>query len=320
MSLWSNRASHRSLFLLPVLLGMLCLLVSTAARADTTIAGSIEDLVTGSAVGAASVTVHKGGESIGITTSGNDGSFHVLVSLPARPEPQNLKLIVHRDGYAEASRDVVVVSGRTDANTYKVVLERREVVDCRQSRDHGVAVGYFRPPAAGSADMDMAGRIRDALSYDLLTRVQQSRLRPESQPFIWACPGARPQVEKDYVGWAKALNADAFIAGYVAPAGQRFKVEMLVADRFSAANMLTRTTSKDVDLDDPAAARMDASAHTAILAALLSGYHRSAKYAECIEMCVAAERILGRLPPALEVVRSQCQAQLPNRGLVPGGS
>lgn len=302
------------------MLGVLCLLASAGARADSIVAGSIEDAVTGGAVPAAGVTVHLGGQSIGITTSGNDGSFRVLVSVPVRSEPQNLKLIVHRDGYAEASRDVVVVSGRTDANTYKVLLQRREVADCRQSREHGVAVGYFRPPAAASADVDLAGRIRDALSYDLLTRVQQSSLRPESQPFIWACPQAKPQVEKDYTGWARALNADAFLAGYAAPAGQRFKIEMLVADRYGSAEMPTRTTSKDVDLDDPAAARMDASAHAAILAALLSGYQRSGKYAECVEVSVAAERILGRLPPGFADVRRQCQAKLPNRGLLPGGS
>lgn len=317
MNLWSSRANPSLSWPLPWL-AALWFLASPPAAADTSVAGSIEDAVTGSAVAAAGVTVHKGGEAIGVTTSAADGSFRVLVSVPARPEPQNLKLIVRREGYAEAARDVVVVSGRTDAASYKVMLQRKEVADCRQAREHGVAVGYFRPPAA-AGDLDLPDRIRDALSYDLLTRIQQSSLRPESQPFIWSCPGAKPQVDRDYAGWARALNADAFLAGYVAPAGQRFKVEMLVADRFTATGMPTRTTSKDVDLDDPAAARMDASAHTAILAALLAGYQRSGKYAECVEVSVAAERILGRLPASFAQVRQQCQAQLPNRRLLPGG-
>jgi hypothetical protein len=226
--------------------------------------------------------------------------------------------MVAHDAYVPASKMVVVSSGRPDSSAYQFALLPKQLAQCQRNKDHAVVVGYFRPPAAAPQDTDLASRIADALNYELLTRIQQLNLSPDLQPFVLACKEALPQASSDHTTLARALRADAFLSGYVAPSGALFKVEMTVADRFDLLVPPVRTSSRDVNLDDPAAARLDRSAHQAILRALIAGYAKAGQHTACVEVSVAAERILGALPDDIAEARRHCQSGLPNRALLGG--
>ena len=304
-------------------LGGLLLAFSIAAtggaRADTIVLGSVVDVSTQAPIGGATVSIRAGSDVVGTVLSGADGRFRLPFDVGVRPEAKNLSLSVERAGYSGESRTVVVASGRASEPSYRVELLPENLVPCRRPQNRAIVVGYFRPPASGDA-VDFASRVADALSYDLLTRVQRAGLRPAEQPNILACADAKPRTLADYGNFAKALLADAFLAGYVTKSGERFKVEMSVEDGFGVFGSPRRISNRDVNLDDPAAARLDTEAHGAILTALIAGYETAGKAAECVELCAAAERMLGTLPPAIADLRKKCRGALPNSGLLPGGT
>ena len=304
----------------PLVVVALITMAGPSALAETIVAGTVRDATTDAPVTGARVTVRRGSEILGATVTGAAGAFQLPFEIVARPEAQNLKLFVGVDEYVDASQDVTITYGRPNAVAYHFDLVPRSVADCIRSRDHAVVVGYFRPATASAVDPDLSSRVADALNYDLLVRMQQARLARDALPIIIACGRARPRADDDYTKFAKVLHADAFLGGYVDHSGpRRVKVQMSVADRFGLLDPPRRAASKDVNLDDPAVARLDPSAHAAILTALITGYERAGKFAECIEFTVAAARIVGLLPPALADARRRCEQALPNRGLLPGG-
>lgn len=311
--------------LVKLLAGIAAVLLATApgslAIAATIVAGTVRDATSDSPVTGASVSLRRGSEILGSAVTGAGGVFQLPFDIVVRPEAQNLKLFISLNTYVDASQDVTVTSGRPNAPSYKFNLVPRSVADCIRSRDHAVVVGYFRPSTSSAGDPDIAARVADALNYDLLTRIQQGRLSQDALPIVVACGKARPQAISDYTKFAKVLHADAFVAGYVNDSGPRkVKVQMSVADRFERLVPPLSASSKDVNLDDPAVARLDPSAHAAILTALVTGYERAGKFAECIEFIAAAARIVGVLPAALEDARRRCEQAVPNRGLLPGGA
>jgi hypothetical protein len=289
------------------------------ARGETIVLGTVVDATTKDPVPGATVAIRRGNTRLGYGATDTHGSFRFPIDVGVTPVPQQLVLAVEHDGYAGTSKIIAISGGRTDSPEYDFEVLPKALAACLRNRDHALVVGYFRPPVAGGPS-DLAPRIADALSYGLLTRLQQLRLAPEEQPFVLVCSQAQPQASSDSGALAKALHADAFLFGYVAPADGRFKVEMTVADRFDLLVPPTRASSPDVDLDDPAAARLDPRVHEAILTALIAGYARADRHAECVEVTVAAERILGSLPPVIADARRRCQDALRNRGLLREGT
>jgi len=281
--------------------------------------GSVADATTAAPLAGAEVSIRRGSEVLASDRSDADGRFRLSFDVGPRPEALNLKLFVKHRGFEEASKDVVVASGKPDSSSYRFDLLPEAVSPCRRHRGHAVVVGYFRPPTSATGDLDLSSRIRDALNPNLLTEIQKLRLRPDAQPIVIACGQARPQATSDYPTLAKALRADAFLSGYVSPSGSKFKVQMNVADRFDVLVPPPQISNPDVDLDDPQAARLALEAQKAILIALVTGYRSGEEYAECIEVTVAAERILGTLPPEIDQERQKCQKALPNHGLLAGG-
>lgn len=312
MSSWSDPGKGRRL--LTLLLAILAF--GGSVRAETIVLGSVVDAATGGPLAGASVSIRQGNQVVGSVLSNGDGRFRLPFDVGASAAARHLTLSVEHPAYVGGSKTVVVASGRADSPSYRFDLLPKPLAPCRRNRDHAVVVGYFRPPASGGG-ADFAERIAEALSYDLLTQIQRAGLAQEEQPFVLACGAAKPQAWSDYGTFAKALGADAFLSGYVVPSGSLFKVEMSVAGRFDLLTPPARISSLDVNLDDPAAARLDRAAHTAILTALVTGYQQAGKSAECVQVTAAAERMLGTLPPALAAVRAKCRSALPNRGLLP---
>jgi hypothetical protein len=89
-----------------------------------------------------------------------------------------------------------------------------------------------------------------------------------------------------------------------------------VADGIGGLVEPLTAVSSDADLDDPRLAQLAPEANAAVLTALVIGYKLSEKPQECVDLIAASERLLGSLPPKLVSLRAECQAALPNRGLL----
>jgi len=290
-----------------------------AVPAATIVTGSVVSSTSGAPVVGATVSVRRGNSTLGTDASKADGKFRVVFDVGVDSAAQQLKLFAEHPDYAPVTNDVTVTSGRVQPASVTFRLLPNSVKDCLRSQSHSIVVGYFRPPADYPTQGDFAGRIVENLSYDLLPQLQQLnafRANPALQPTARECQAARPQSPSEYGNFAKALNADAFLGGYVVPAGELFKVEMSVADRFGQLAQPVRASSPNVNLNDPAATHLSPAAHETLLAILAIGYEKDRRYAECVEVTVAAERILGGLPQSLAATRQRCRAALGNNGLL----
>jgi hypothetical protein len=294
----------------------------SSARGATVVAGTVTDEVTAAPIAGSSLRIANGGALLTSTTAGPDGTFRLVFNLANTPAPQNLKLTVHAESYVDAAKDVIVTSGHTDQNSYRIVLTPKAVAECRRQRDHTVVVGYFRPPVGAPAELQLAARIKDTLDYDVLARLQKVEIAPPAQPVFVACEKIVPQTLADYPGLTQALKADAFVSGYVAPAAAgspKVKVQMTIGNRFRLQDPPVRASTPDVDLNDPETVRLQAAAQTAIFAALIAGYQQSGQATECVQAANAAEQAIGSLPAALAEARKACERATPNSGLVRGG-
>lgn len=301
-------------------MGLLMACMGSHAVAATVVAGVVSDGFSGAAVAGAEIKVLDGAKTLGQSTSDATGQFRVVFDLDGPAGVRNLKLDVRLGGYTAASADVVVASGRTDQDSYRISLIAADVSACHRNGAHVVVVGYFRPPAGMTGDLQLADRIKDSLDYDVLARFQKLKIGPQAQPIFLACEKIKPEALVDYGNYAKILSADAFLSGYVAPAGaagmQKVKVDVLIGDRFGLLVPPAHATTLNVDLDDPATARLQENAQAAIFTALIISYERAAQPSECVEAANAAEQAIGKLPAPLAEARKRCANALPNAGLV----
>ena len=294
------------------------------ALASTVVAGSVKDAVTGSPIIGAQLRVENGGVLLGNAATDDAGNFRLAFEIASRATPQNLKLLVRQDGYADTARDVVVISGRTDQMSYPIALLPASVAACRRPQSRSVVVGHFRPPMSAASLGDLAARIRDTVRYDVLAGFQRLKMPIERQPSFMACGQIDPPQDSDYPSLAKALMADAFLTGYVAPSGtagsQKVKVQMSIADRYGVLQSGLRVSSPDIDLDDPDSAQLQAEALKAIFLALVTGYEKAGQAGDCIQAVNGAGLVLGTLPAELVAARKRCEKATPNSGLVRTGA
>lgn len=310
---WSNPARSEPAPVRWLLLAMA--LTGGAAGADTVIQGSVSDAVTRQPLVGAVVEVQRAGDPIGRAVTNASGGYLVTVDVGNRPEAVNLKVFFRHSGYLESDQNAVVTSGRPDRAAYPASLLPEEVAACRAARARRVIVGHFRPPAAATGS-DFGARVADAVRYEL-ARLQQSRLAVDQLPSVANCEGIDDRENLPAI--ARALQADALLSGTVARAAApsaRFNVSMFVGDQHGLFVLPAPITSRDIDLDDPAATRLDPAAMTAILRALLTGYRSAGRFAECVEVSGVAETLLRPpLPAVLAEIRADCQRALPAAGL-----
>jgi hypothetical protein len=281
--------------------------------------GTASDSSTGAAVVGADVTLRQGGTDLGSTVTGTDGQFRLPFDIANQPQASNLKLTVKRESFLPLSQDVVVASGRASKTSFEFQLVPQAVAECIRTTGHMVVVGYFRPAPESTGDPDIAARVAEALERDLLPRMQQ-KPGPQSLPSIIACGTAKPRAAADYTRFAKVLHADAFLTGSVNKAAlAKVKVDMAVVDQLGLLSPPLRSSSRDVNLEDAEASRLDVAANKDILIALVGGYEKAGKYDECVDFTSAAARILGSLPNELAEARKRCQQRVANRGLLATG-
>jgi hypothetical protein len=291
----------------------------TAVAASFVLAGTVSDASTGVSVSGAEVTLHSGGADVGTTVTAGDGLFQLPFDMTSSPQPKNLKLIVRREGFVAMASDVVVSAAGASPRSFAFALVPSAISNCVRAADHAIVVGFFRPAGGSPGDADISGRVADALNYDLLVHLQQS-MSQQTLPSVIPCGNAKPIQVTDSPKLVNVLHADALVTGSVnAVALQKVKVDITVFDRFELPPFPKRTSSKDVNLDDPELARLDRSAQEAILTALISGYEREGHFAECVDFTSAAARIVGALSGELASARQRCEQKAPNHGLLPGG-
>jgi hypothetical protein len=303
-----------------LLLSVLILSVCPNLYADSSLVagGSGTDAATSAPVVGAEIVLQRGDAVLGRGISDKAGKFLIPFNVNVRRETQYFTLIVRHSKYSLASANVEVVSGASIPE-YPFQLLPESLIDCMHNQQHAIVVGYFASP--GLDKVSLTRRIATTLEYDLLTLIQQQRLSPKVQPFVHKCPTADPQATKDYMNFAKALRADAFLTGYIAPltrpSDTKVKVEMIIADRFGLLEPYTKATSPDVNLGDPAGARLASEAYAAILTALIAGYEQEKMHEACFELTVVAQKLLPTLPPKIAEARQRCQDALPTKGLLP---
>jgi hypothetical protein len=311
-----SRSNRVSLF--SYLLAIKLMAIPVEALCATVVTGRMKDATTDTPIGGVELIVQLGEKQLGAGLSDQDGVFQVSFEINARPEAQNLVLLTRSARYVDHSIPFQVTQGRANPDSHLLELVPKAVAACIRMRNHSVVVGYFRPPTSTSGDRDLAPRISEALEYDLSARLQQARLPQSSQPAFLACGDARPQAAGDFTHFAKVLNADAFVSGYVdQTAPKKAKVHMRIADRNAQLVPPLSASTKDVNLDDPALTRLDQSAHAAIFVALVSSYERAGNAADCIDFIAAVGRILtGPMPRPIVEAKKRCEAAVPNSGLL----
>lgn len=288
------------------------------AAAQTAIKGSVTDRVTLAPLAGAAVEVRRGGDLLGRAISNaGDGSFLITVEVGNRPEATNLKMIVSRDGYQSADNDIVVVSSRPRPVASDVTLLRAAMADClTQARKRWVVVGHFRPPLGMAGGAEFASRVTDAVRWELAKIAETSTLAAERRPFVVPCEGID---ERDFLSAAaRELRADVLLSGGVSrpPNRERFTVSMFLADQHGLFNdRRTPILSRDVDLEDPSASRLDVDAAAAIVQAVLTGYLKEGRFDECVELSRRAAAELKAARSTFDRVSAECARQLPANGL-----
>lgn len=304
--------------LLGVVLACTASCTQRGATVTTVVLGNVADAATDAPLAGVEVVARAGTESKARAFTDPAGGFQLQFDLPVGTAPQRLSLDANLAGYRIASHPLEVDKGKPSESGYALRLLPDEVADCIQKVRPAVVVGHFRA-AQGSPDPELSERIADTLRYDLLSQIQKANFQTAAQPGIFPCTAAEPKTPQRYGSLARLLGADAFVGGYVTraqPPDPRVKVEMSVADGHDVLGMPLNASSPSVDLDDPRLARLAPEANAAVLTALVIGYKLSEKPQECVDLVAASERVLGTLPQALSQLRADCQAVLPNRGLL----
>ena len=282
--------------------------------------------VTKAPIPGAAVKLTMGTQELGTANSDQNGGFVISSILPATNQPQNLTLLLEHPEFMKASHNLQAVGGKFTQQSYKLQLLPRELVHCRTAATgHCVVIGHFQPPL-GATYTELSQRIANALTYDLLTKLQRLHLQVKEQPSFLACEEAKLRSADQGKLFAQALNADVFICGNVIQSGQQINLRTFVSDSYGLFEVPLSFMNLNVDLNDPGAAQMHPETHAAVLTALAAGYEKAEQFPQGIEATFWAERLLAeakmKLPDLMEEIkkiRTRCQARLPHQGLLPGG-
>jgi hypothetical protein len=261
---------------------------------------AVTDLTTEAPVAGATVEIRCGVSTLASAVTDDAGK----VGLDFVPCRDRATVAVKHEQYTEQSRSLPV-----DGSELALGLLPKALGGCVLRNGEGVVVGHFRPPVTASdPGGELAGRIAEALTYDVLTVLQTLNLPPALQPRFVACDEARPRSVDFAASYARALGADAFLLGSVEPVSNGFDVRAFVGDAFQLFKPPLPSVNTGVALDDPAAARLEPEMHGAILTAIARGYAERQKFAECVDVAMAAKRLTTRVSTALEQTLARCQA------------
>lgn len=298
-----------------VLLGLMAMV--SPAMADTIVKGRVTDPTTESGVAGARLQLRRGANDLALGNTDLDGYFELAFPIDVVSEQRTMNLGVEHDEFAPTSISIVITSGRPDSDAYNIELTPKELVRCRRQKPHLVIVGYFGDPANRADVSQLPYTLVTGLSSNLLPELQKRHLPEDFQPTFDACPDARPTSPSYLSNYARTLGADVFVFGDVLETGSRYKIRTYVGDRHGVFDPPKTVVNENVAITDPAAAELDIKTHAYMLVALANGYAEQNKFAECVDVCVAAEQVLGETVPDITQQRKFCQERTENAGLIP---
>lgn len=295
---------------------VLALAVPMLASADTIVKGRVQDRTTDSGVVGASLSLRYGANELATAITDEDGYFELSFPFEVVREQRTLTLSAMHGDYAPASLRVVVTSGAPDRGSYELAAMPLDVANCRRQQPHLVMVGFFAAPPNGPDVRDLPYTLMAGLSTNLLPELQKRALPQDFQPVFEACPMARPTSTNYLPNFARALGADVFLSGNVLETGSTYKVLTYVGDRYGVFNPPRQVVNENVAVANPAATKLDTETYAYMLIALARGYAEQKKYAECVEISVAAEQLVGAANADITKQRDLCQQHTANSGLV----
>jgi hypothetical protein len=295
-----------------------CWLVSvTPAVADSILAGTVTDAITQQPVAAAEVEIEYSGQTLGAGTADFDGVYRVPFTVPPGAPAVVTMIASARSAVHGVTKSNFQVNGGTPvATTLNIGLFPTGLTDCRSQTNHSVIVGNFLPPEGGVLS-DLSTRIARSLEFALNTRLQAVRLTLALLPSFEPCDAAKPKTARLGANFAKALRADAFVAGDIthAAGSPDFTVSFLVSDAYGLFSNPEIASNKSVNLDNPSGASVSGETHAAVLAAIAAGLAGKDDCVTAITVLSVAERLIDVIPPYITKLRNTCQSRVANVGL-----
>ncbi|WP_143130603.1 hypothetical protein [Bradyrhizobium arachidis] len=173
-------------------------------------------------------------------------------------------------------------------------------------------VGNFFPPAG--AVSELSRRIATSLEFALKTRLQAVHLTLAKQPSFEPCESAKPITTKLGTNYAKALKADAFVAGDVAQkAGSpAYSVSFYVSDAYDFFADPQVASNPSLDLNSPSGASVSDATHAAVLTSIAAGLAKKNDCVNSIKVIAVAEQLMDPIPSYLMSLRKECESRTPN--------
>jgi hypothetical protein len=287
------------------------------AQADSIVAGTVLDALSGVPIGATVVRVEYSGQEVGAGTTDVEGHYRVSFTIPpAAPSLVNMVVSVSDGVHAPLKTIFQVKNGATVQDVVDLPLLTPAFASCRSLVKHFIVVGHFSSPVDRTAFVELPKHVADALQFSLITRLQTRHLASDLQPAFVACEPAQPQALPLGKNFARALQADAFISGNIAGADPNFTVSTYVSDAYKLFMLPEVTTSDNVNINIPPAAVIKGETHVAVLAAIAEGLAERGDCANSLTIISVAEQFVKKIPQYLVDLRQQCRANLPNVGLL----
>ena len=291
----------------------------TPGAADSAIGGKVTDRITQQPIVGADVQIEYSGQIVGAGTSEPNGVYRVFFAIPPGA-PANLTMTAsfRSEGYAVTKSPFQVSPGNAGPIVRDIALFPTGVANCLSQRSPAVIVGHFLPPL-GRDFADLSARIARTLEYALNTRLQTVRLILKLQPSFEPSDAANPRIPVLGAKFAKALGADAFVSGEIAPGdgSSDFTVSVFVSDAYDLFSTPATASNRSIDLSSPSAgASITGETHAAVLASIAAGLAN--KKNDCrtaMDVLLVAEQLVEVTPAYITRLRETCNSRNPNAGL-----
>ena len=286
------------------------------AKAQRLVAGTVTDALTGTPIADALVTIKYLDQEVGKGTTDSEGHYQVPLGAPlstANQGPVSMSLFVSDGSHKDRIVPLQFVNGHAVEPTYDVGLLIPAIASCPSASKHSVIVGHFLPPV-DHAYLELSEHIAKVLDFSLNVELQKVHLDKSLQPDFEPCNEANLKIPKLGKNFARAVRADAFVAGNVGSSAP-YTVTTEVSDAFELFDRPESTVSQNVDIDNPTVAILRPETHAAVLGSVAAGL--AAKDCEnSLAVISVAKRIVKDAPEYLSVLQHKCQDQLPNIGLL----
>jgi hypothetical protein len=299
------------------------LLAPGNALSQSSVTGRVTEALSENPIAGAVVKLRAAEAVLATTQTDSEGKYTIVFEPSSSLDIETLIVSAVHDQFAEQYKNIETTVPEPTVVSCSFSLVPKELTACKKRKEHCVIVGHFTPPLSATYSEQYAAfsaRIATALTYDLLTRLQQFHFNAVLQPEFIQCDEAKPRVPGEGKNLARALGANAFISGDVQAAGQGYDVRTYLSDPYDIFRPPFSSTNPSVDLDDPGAAQLSAETHAAILTVIAAAYEQEGNFAAGVEATYVAEGILGDVTPKLQEIRNRCKSQLPHCRFLLGGS